>query len=225
MQASGAFNRALGASGFQLVNVSNVPITFGRWIAGNDPSIRGRFSNGFLSQRALVSNLGRHYYREALKEAHKVLGGAGPAVASVPLTVLWASGSIIALLTEVSTGNAGLVGGLQQTVYIPLMTFSMLAAGVSRGLAAGMAAMPPRQGDKDDQTLRRIIRRPNNAIEALAGAPKELVLGFSNAIEGLLKDPVAVSLKLIKTYIRKLETIILLSFCLLHNFPPRSSPL
>ena len=40
-------------------------------------------SNGFLSQKALVNNLYRHYTREGLKEAHKVLGGAGPAVASV----------------------------------------------------------------------------------------------------------------------------------------------
>jgi hypothetical protein len=55
-------------------------------------------SNGFLSQKALINNLARHYTREGLKEAHKVLGGAGPAVASVPLTVLWAGGSAFALL-------------------------------------------------------------------------------------------------------------------------------
>ena len=191
MQASGQFNRALGASGFQLVNVSNVPITLGRWVAGNDPSIRGRFSNGFLSQRALASNLARHYYREGLKEAHKVLGGAGPAVASVPLTVIWASGSALVLLKDMSTGNAGLVGTLQQAAYIPLMTFSMFAGAFSKTLAAGMAALPPRRDGGDDQTLRRIIKRPNNAIEAITSAPKELLLGFSNAAVGVLMDPVA----------------------------------
>ena len=65
----------LGASGFQLVNVANVPIQLGRWMVGSDPSISsgGRLiSNGFLSQKALVNNLYRHYTREALKEAHKV---------------------------------------------------------------------------------------------------------------------------------------------------------
>ena len=187
----GTFNRALDASGFQLVNVSNVPITLGRWVAGNDPSIRGRFSNGFLSQRALASNLARHYYRQGLQEAHKVLGGAGPAVASVPLAVLWASGSALMLVREVSTGNAGFVGALQQSIYIPMMSLSLLGAGFSRTFAAGMAAMPPHRDDGDDETLRRIIRRPNNALEALAGAPKELVYGVANAFKGCLMDPVA----------------------------------
>ncbi len=190
-KGAGTFNRALDASGFQLVNVSNVPITLGRWVAGNDPSIRGRFSNGFLSQRALASNLGRHYYREGLKEAHKVLGGAGPAVASVPLAVLWASGSALMLVREVSTGNAGFVGALQQSIYIPMMSMSLLGAGFSRTFAAGMAAMPPHRDNGDEETLRRIIRRPNNALEALAGAPKELAIGVANAVKGVLMDPVA----------------------------------
>lgn len=38
--ATGAFNRALGASGFALVNVANVPISLGRWMVGNDPANR-----------------------------------------------------------------------------------------------------------------------------------------------------------------------------------------
>jgi hypothetical protein len=189
-KGAGTFHRALDASGFQLVNVSNVPITLGRWVAGNDPSIRGRFSNGFLSQRALASNLGRHYYREGLKEAHKVLGGAGPAVASVPLAVLWASGSALMLVRQVSTGDAGFLGAFQQFIYIPLMSLSLLGAGFSRTFAAGMAAMPPHRDNGDEETLRRIIRRPNNALEAVTGAPKELAIGVANAVKGVLMDPV-----------------------------------
>lgn len=190
-KGAGTFNRALDASGFQLVNVSNVPITLGRWVAGNDPSIRGRFSNGFLSQRALASNLGRHYYREGLKEAHKVLGGAGPAVASVPLAVLWASGSALMLVRQVSTGDAKFLGAVQQIIYIPLMALSLLGAGFSRTFAAGMAALPPHRDNGDEETLRRIIRRPNNAVEAVTGAPKELVVGVANALKGVLMDPIA----------------------------------
>ena len=94
---------------------------------------RGLVSNGFLSQKALLNNLQRHYTREALKEAHKVLGGAGPAVASVPLTVLWAGGSAISLLKQVTSGNAGPVVAVQQLFYVPLMTMSMVSGG------AGMA--------------------------------------------------------------------------------------
>lgn len=122
------FSRVLGASGFQLVNVGNVPIVLGKWMVGNDPSIRGRYANGFLSQKALRANLTRHYTREALKEAHKVLGGAGPAVASVPLTMLWASGSAFTLLRSISTGTTGPVAAVQQIFYVPLMSMSMVRA-------------------------------------------------------------------------------------------------
>lgn len=123
-------SRALGASGYQLVNVSKVEISLGKWLLGNDPSFRGkRTSNGFLSQRALLSNLTRHYTREGLKEAHKVLGGSGPAVASVPLAVLWAGGSAVVLLHEVSLGKAGPLGIAQQFIYLPIMTISMFYLG------------------------------------------------------------------------------------------------
>lgn len=37
---TGTFNRALGASGFSLVNVANVPILLGRWVVGNDPAFK-----------------------------------------------------------------------------------------------------------------------------------------------------------------------------------------
>jgi len=173
--------------------VSNVPITLGHWVVGNNPSIRGRFSNGFLSQRALASNLRRHYTFQALKEAHKVLGGAGPAVASVPLTVLWASGSTYVLLKQVTTGKASVVGTAQQVFYVPFMTFSMFVSAFSRMLAAGMAVIPPERLNGDDETLRRIIRRPQNSLEALAGAPKELIWGVRQALRGFALDPVAVS--------------------------------
>lgn len=191
---SGSFNRTLGASGFQLVNVSNVPITLGRWMVGNDPNMRGRFSNGFLSQRALAANLRRHYTREALKESHKVLGGAGPAVASVPLTVLWASGSAFALVKDLSSGQTGPLAAVQQTLYVPIMSFSMFVSGFSRMLAAGMAFVPPHRESGDDETVRRIIVRPQNALEALTGAPREVGWGINNAARGIILDPVAVSL-------------------------------
>lgn len=189
---SGQFSRALGASGYQLVNVSNVEISFGKWMLGNDPSFRGkRTSNGFLSQRALINNLTRHYTRESLKEAHKVLGGAGPAIASVPLAVLWASGSAVVLLHEVSMGRAGPLGIAQQFVYVPIMTISMLLSGFSRMFAAGMVLIPPARIHGDDETVRRLVKRPNNAIDALSYIPREFILGFASAGQGLLYDPIA----------------------------------
>ena len=56
----------------------------------------------------------------------QVLGGAGPAVASVPLTMLWAGGSAFSLLRSITTGSTGPVVALQQFFYVPLMTMSMV---------------------------------------------------------------------------------------------------
>ncbi len=95
-------------------------------------------SNGFLSQKALVNNLARHYTREGLKEAHKVLGGAGPAVASVPLTVLWAGGSAFSLVRGITAGSTGPVIALQQLAYVPLMSFSMVSFGEGSSVGWGM---------------------------------------------------------------------------------------
>lgn len=198
--ATGRFNRALGASGFALVNVANVPIQLGKWVVGNDPassngsaasSSRNLVSNGFLSQKALVNNLARHYTHEGLKEAHKVLGGAGPAMASVPLTVLWAGGSAYHLLKSITQGNTGPVVALQQVFYVPLMTMSMLVSGFSRMLAASLAAIPPYRLNSDEATVQRLIKRPNSALEAAGRAPMELVYGFTSAGIGLLMDPIA----------------------------------
>jgi hypothetical protein len=50
--ATGAFNRALGASGFALVNVANVPISLGRWMVGNDPANRWVALAGWVAEWA-----------------------------------------------------------------------------------------------------------------------------------------------------------------------------
>ncbi|KAL6785838.1 hypothetical protein ACKKBG_A00370 [Auxenochlorella protothecoides x Auxenochlorella symbiontica] len=192
VQSADAFHRSLSASGFQLVNVGNVPIGLGRWVVGSDPSLRGgRFSNGFLSQRALQSNLLRHYRREALKEAHKVLSGAGPAIASVPLTVIWASGSAFSLLRAISRGATGPGAAAQQFVYVPLMGISMIVSGFSRMLAAVLAALPPARADGDAATVQRIIQRPGSSLEALFRVGQELGLGVAAGLSGIILDPVA----------------------------------
>lgn len=192
VQSADAFHRSLSASGFQLVNVGNVPILLGRWVVGSNPSLRGgRFSNGFLSQRALQSNLLRHYRREALKEAHKVLSGAGPAIASVPLTVIWASGSAFSLLRAIGRGTTGPGAVAQQFVYVPLMSISMIISGFSRMLAAVLAAIPPGRVGGDSATVQRIIQRPTSALEALFRVGNELALGVSAGLTGLVLDPLA----------------------------------
>lgn len=58
----GLFSRVIGASGFQLINVNNVPLQLSAW--STDTKLIGR--------RALQGSLTRHYIGQSIKEAHKV---------------------------------------------------------------------------------------------------------------------------------------------------------
>ena len=60
-------------------------------------------------------------------------------------------------------------------------------------LAALLAFLALGRAGGDEATVQRIIKRPNNALEALGRVPVEIVLGFWDAIAGLLLDPMAVS--------------------------------
>lgn len=58
----GLFSRVIGASGFQLINVNNVPLQLSGW--STDTKLIGR--------KALQSSLTRHYSYQGIREAHKV---------------------------------------------------------------------------------------------------------------------------------------------------------
>ena len=59
------------------------------------------------SQVALYNLFTRHYQRNAMVEARKILGGAGPAIATIPASLLWASISLVDLGTDVASGRVG----------------------------------------------------------------------------------------------------------------------
>ena len=58
----GLFSRLIGASGFQLINVNNVPLQLRSW--STDTQLLGR--------KALIGTLSRHYLNNGIREAHKV---------------------------------------------------------------------------------------------------------------------------------------------------------
>ncbi len=60
-------------------------------------------------------------------------------------------------------------------------------------LAAMLAFIPPARPGGDEATVQRIIKRPNNALEAAGRAPMELAYGIWDAGTGMLFDPLAVS--------------------------------
>ena len=55
-----------------------------------------------------------------------MLGGAGPAIAAVPLTVVWAGGSFVTLATGLGAGKVGPVGAVQRVGYVFFMSIAQV---------------------------------------------------------------------------------------------------
>lgn len=180
---------ASGASGFQLINVSSVPLQLKAWRIGRG----GNNANvGFMAQKALVQNLLRHYTTQILREAHKVCSGVGPAVAALPLTVVWAGGSAVELVRHIGAGRLGPLGVAQQVGFIVVMGMSQVISGFSRLLALGLTTVPPvRSGDvySDQQLLKNSMQRPVNVLDAYVRGADDMFTAMATAVTGIVKDP------------------------------------
>ena len=126
----------------------------------------------------------------------QVLGGAGPAIAAVPLTAIWAGTSVVALLASVGSGKVGPVGVVSRFGFVVFMSIAGVISSFSRIGLATMTAIPPeRSGYLSDRgALTRAVQRPSNAFEAFSRANEELVAGFLAALYGLVLDPTRVRL-------------------------------
>ena len=81
------------------------------------------------SQVGLINLLWRHYSWPAMAEARKVLGGAGPAIAAMPASIIWAGISIVDLARDAATKR------VQASTVVPRLGFySLTAAGQVRAL-------------------------------------------------------------------------------------------
>lgn len=56
----------------------------------------------------------------------QVLGGAGPAIAAVPLTVVWVGGSFVSLLTGIGAGKVGPLDAAQRVGYVFFMSVAQV---------------------------------------------------------------------------------------------------
>ena len=54
------------------------------------------------------------------------MGGAGPAIAAVPLTVVWVGGSFVSLLGGIGAGKVGPVGAAQRVGYVFFMSVAQV---------------------------------------------------------------------------------------------------
>lgn len=125
----------------------------------------------------------------------QVLGGAGPAIAAVPLTVVWAGTSALSLLNNIRTRQVGPVGAVQRVGFVLFTGVGQIISAFSRMGAATMTYLPPnRTGHLTDRSLlTRAVQRPANAPDAFRSAFEEFCTGVLAGAAGTLLDPVQVS--------------------------------
>ena len=124
-----------------------------------------------------------------------MLGGAGPAIAAVPLTVVWAGTSAVSLLNNIRTRQVGPVGAVQRVGFVVFTGVGQIISAFSRMGAATMTYLPPdRTGHLTDRSLlTRAVQRPPNAPDAFRSAFEEFCAGVFAGAAGTLLDPVQVA--------------------------------
>ena len=128
----------------------------------------------------------RHYQRSAMVEARKILGGAGPAIATIPASALWASIALVDLGRDLAYGRAGLEVVIPRVFFYTLTSFGQMLGVFPRLLGGFMAVLPLQRSGwlSDGETMERLARRPETTIDALYLAQRDLVLGLATALAG-----------------------------------------
>lgn len=177
----GVLTRLSGSSGFQLINVSNAPIV-----------LEGKmWTNLLVNKVGLINLLWRHYSWPAMTETRKVLGGAGPAIAAVPASILWAGISMVELFRDVFTKRAHPSQLLPRSGFYGFTAIGQIVGTLSRVMGTIMTVLPvQREGFlSDNDAMRRFTRRPNTIVDSIMSGQKDVVLGFLAAIAGPVLDP------------------------------------
>lgn len=71
-----------------------------------------------------------------------MLGGAGPAIAAVPLTAIWVGGSVVTVATSLATMQLGPLAATQRVGYVALASLSQARPLVSPK-GQGFLCWPP----------------------------------------------------------------------------------
>ncbi|MEW5296934.1 MAG: hypothetical protein WDW36_000180 [Sanguina aurantia] len=175
--------RLVGANGFQLINVTNAYI-----------SLQGMsIDNCLVNRVALHNQLWRHYSWTALAEARRMLGGAGPAIAAIPATVLWAGISLVDMAADVAAHRLSLGAVPPRIGYILTTSAGQMVSVFSQTLLALMSVLPTQREGKlsDSSTLARYAIKPQTVSDALYLAQKDILLGLMAGGAGLFMDPFA----------------------------------
>eukprot|EP00775_Hariotina_reticulata_P006353 gene6353-6586_t len=167
----------------QLINVSDVGLTLGSL----------DLQNRLLNQVGLRSVLIRHYTWRCVAQARKVLGGAGPGVAQIPTSILWAGASVFDMVREMVDGTLPLPMILPALLHVAF-TFASQMLGITSRLAMALLELVPvdRRGALSDRAaLQRYVQMPETVVEAFYQAVMELYWGTASGFAGLLLDPAA----------------------------------
>ncbi|GFR40082.1 hypothetical protein Agub_g630, partial [Astrephomene gubernaculifera] len=166
----GFLSRVSGNNGFQLINVTNAPIQL-EYVS---------FQNRLYNRVSLVNTLWRHYSWIAIAQARKVLGGAGPAIAAIPASLLWASLALVDLGQDVAAKRVRPHQVPMRIGYV-LFTLSGQVVGVlSRTMCAVMGVLPPRFSSDsmtltDSEAARRFAVKPQTVMDALYLGQRDVV--------------------------------------------------
>jgi len=176
-------NRSLSTSGLQLIDVDDAPL-----------QIKGLvFSEEVIGVNALKQRLQQHLQWQFISEAHKVLGGSGPAIAGAPLSVLYAFSSAYTIGQEITAGRLGPLVAAQSLGYVAFSAVSQAIGALSKTLILVLALSPTDEdhGDwADAKTLKRYSAKPLNAPNSMYSGFRELFTGTVRGLSGFLTDPV-----------------------------------
>ncbi|EFJ52490.1 hypothetical protein VOLCADRAFT_102987 [Volvox carteri f. nagariensis] len=182
----GFLSRVSGSNGFQLINVTNAPIQLEHV----------ELKNHLVNRVSLVNKLYRHYSWIAIAQARKVLGGAGPAIAAIPASLLWASIALVDLGQDVAAKRVNPLLVPARIGYVAFTLMGQVIGVLSRTMCAVMGVLPPRFSSDslnlcDSETARRFGMKPQTAIDALYLGQRDVVLGLMSAAFGFVHDTAA----------------------------------
>ncbi|GIL71927.1 hypothetical protein Vretifemale_2372 [Volvox reticuliferus] len=182
----GFLSRVSGSDGFQLINVTNAPIQL-EYV---------ELKNHLVNRVSLINKLYRHYSWIALAQARKVLGGAGPAIAAIPASLLWASIALVDLGQDVAAKRVNPLVMPTRIGYVVFTVMGQVIGVLSRTMCALMGVMPPRFSTdnvnlSDSEMARRFGIKPQTVVDALYLGQRDVVLGLMSAAFGIMHDTAA----------------------------------
>merc|ERR1711904_453612 len=135
----------------------------------------------------------QHLQWQIISEAHKILGGTGPAIIAAPLSVVYACSSAFTIGQEITAGRVGPLMAAQQLGYVAFSAVSQAIGALSKTAILVLAVVPTDEDHgawADSQTLKRYSGKAINAPRSLYVGLRELFNGTVRGLSGVLTDPV-----------------------------------